>query len=52
MQVREQKQPQKLVQFYKYESEISLEGGRVFIVNKRGQIMEVNMKEIKCHDES
>lgn len=33
----------KLIHFYKYESEISLDQGRSFVVNKRGQIMELNL---------
>ncbi len=36
----------KLIHFYKYESEISLEQGRSFIVNKRGQIQELNLDMI------
>ena len=33
----------KLIHFYKYESEISLEAGRAFMMNRRGQIMEIDI---------
>lgn len=33
----------KLIHFYKYESEISLETGRAFIMNRRGQILEIDI---------
>ena len=36
----------KIVHFYKYESEISLEQGRAFTVSRRGQIQEIDLKRL------
>jgi hypothetical protein len=44
----------KAIHFYKYESEISLQQGRTFFVNKKGQIFEINLDMInsKKNDEN
>eukprot|EP00347_Sterkiella_histriomuscorum_P020652 403336985 len=39
-------QKTKLVHFYKFESEVSLQQGRVFHANERGQIYELNLDQI------
>ena len=41
----------KLVHFYKYESEISLEQGRAFAMNGKGQIMEINLPKLNAKSE-
>ena len=39
----------KLIHFYKYESEISLEAGRAFMMNRRGQIQEIDVEKFNHH---